>query len=87
MSLRPDRTGGELRSRDQQVGEYVPDVDALGRDIPESRAAFRERNPLTPRAQPKARATKRIIARVAAPLASHRLQISKVARRKPIPAM
>ena len=85
MSLRPDRTGGELRARDQQIGEYVAEVDDMGRDIPEAKAVFRERHALTARNGVKTLATASVSP--AAPVASHRLRISKLARRKPVPAM
>lgn len=87
MSLRPDRTGGELRSRDQQIGEYVAEVDDMGRDIPEAKAAFRERHPFTPKSADQKAVSSRSGKGATTSASSHRLQISKIARRKPIPAM
>ena len=93
MGLRTDRFGGELRARAQRIGEYVPAVDALGRNIPQT-AALRERHEL--KALPKGkdaevRKTVRLLKRrggvTTKILAQHRLGISKQARRKPAPTM
>lgn len=86
MNLRPDRAGGELRAREQQIGEYVADVDASGRDIPEAKATFRERFSASEQTAAKAGASSQVKTR-ATSLTGHRLQISRIARRKPVPAM
>jgi hypothetical protein len=93
MSLHPDRFGGELRSRPQQVGEYVPEVDAYGRDIrrkkaPKERHKFQR---ILPEIKDRAiLQTDRILKRGSSSdkvIAIHRLRISAQARRKPVPTM
>jgi ribosomal protein S4 len=91
MSLRPDAVGGELRSREQQVGEYVAEVDDEGRDILEKDAPFRERHSLAVRNTKFKSFTKRTAGELLSPVAlllkKQRLRISQIARRKPIPSM
>lgn len=93
MSLRRDQFGGELRSRSQQVGEYVADVDATGRDIPRSDAP-KERHKfqkIMPEIEDtEINKTNRILkygSLVSKTVALHRLQIASQARRKPVPSM
>jgi len=93
MSLRRDRFGGELRSRPQQVGEYVADVDADGRDIRRANAP-RERHKfqriLPEKEDTEIKKTNRILKYGSASsktIALHRLQIASQARRKPVPTM
>jgi len=96
MTLRRDRFGGELRSRTQQVGEYVAEVDASGRDIPRKNAPlerhkFQKIMPVLPVIRdPEYKKTDRVLKR--GPLSSkivarHRLEITEQARRKPVPSM
>jgi len=94
MSLRPDRLGGELRSRPQKVGEYVAEVDAKGRDI-RRKNALKERHKFQPTAlplvkDPEIKKTNRILKK--GPVSDrivtrHRLGITRQARRKPVPTM
>jgi hypothetical protein len=102
MRSRPGLLAGELRAREQQIGEYVPNVDAHGRDVllgeedapltsvGSRRSRFRERHAFAPRPQPKltelARA-KRAQRGALKPFVHQRLQISKSLRKKPIPMM
>ena len=93
MTLRRDRYGGEIRSQPQQIGEYVADVDAEGRDIPRKNAP-KERHKFQ-RLPPKKidgeiQKTDRILKRGSSldkTIALHRLMISGMARRKPVPTM
>ena len=93
MALRRDRFGGELRSRPQQVGQYVADVDDQGRDIPRS-SALKERHKFQ-RILPEIKDTEinktaRILkygSITSKTIALHRLQIARQARRKPAPTM
>lgn len=93
MSLRRDQFGGELRSRSQQVGEYVADVDAAGRDIrrsdaPKERHKFQKIMPEIE--DTEINKTNRILKYGSSTLktvALHRLQIATQARRKPVPSM
>jgi hypothetical protein len=76
---------------EQQPGEYVPDVDVRGADISAEDAPFREREELQVSPQPADPEAERLEALRAAgkaihPLTAHRLQISAMARRKPIPS-
>jgi hypothetical protein len=93
MTLRPDRFGGELRSRQQQVGEYVAEVDAEGRDIrrkdaPKERHKYQK---ILPRVKDtELSKTDALLKR--APVSTkivtrHRLGITKEARRKPVPSL
>lgn len=93
MTLRRDRFGGEIRSRPQQVGEYVAEVDASGRDIrrkdaPKERHKFQR---IMPEGKDREiQKTARILkggSRSSKLIAIHRLQIADQARRKPIPTM
>lgn len=92
-ALRPDRFGGELRSRAQQVGEYVPDVDARGRDIkrknaPRERHKFQKVLPVVIDSEIKK--TNKILkkgSRLDRSLARQRLRISRQAARKPVPGI
>ena len=80
---------GELRPVEQQIGQYVPDVDARGKDIPYAKARAVERHAYAPRPQPKLTELK-LLTRVKSAAHSfvrQRLTISKSLRRKPIPAM
>lgn len=96
MSIRFDRFGGQLRSQPQQVGEYVAEVDAFGRDIPRKKAP-RERHkyqkimPSVPvDKDPEIKKTDRILKYGSATskiIARHRMEIARQARRKPIPSM
>jgi len=93
MTLRPDRFGGELRARPQQVGEYVPAVDVLGRDIPRKKAA-KERHKFQtalPAAQDhETKKTNRILKKgpiIDRMLTRQRLKISQQALRKPLPTL
>jgi ribosomal protein S4 len=96
MSIRFDRYGGQLRSQPQQVGEYVAEVDAFGRDIPRKKAP-RERHkyqkimPSVPvDKDPEIKKTDRILKHGSATskiVVRHRLEIARQARRKPIPSM
>jgi ribosomal protein S4 len=93
MTLRPDRFGGELRSRQQQVGEYVAEVDAEGQDI-RRKDALKERHKYqkilpavkdtellrTDALLKRAPVSTKIVTR-------HRLGITKEARRKPVPSL
>jgi len=93
MTLRRDRFGGELRSRPQQVGEYVADVDDLGKDIsrknaPKERHKFQRILPETKDSEISK--TDRILkygSISSKTIALHRLQIARQARRKPVPTM
>lgn len=85
---------GELPMREQQIGEYVADIDTRGQDIPESKA-LRERHDFAPRAaanrnklrklkksnRPKREAT------LDRTLKGQRLKVSRWVRRKPIPTL
>ena len=93
MTLRRDRFGGEIRSRPQQVGEYVAEVDASGRDIrrkdaPKERHKFQR---IMPEGKDREiQKTAQILksgSRSSKLIAIHRLQIADQARRKPIPTM
>jgi len=92
-ALRPDRFGGELRSRAQQVGEYVADVDAEGRDIkrknaPRERHKFQKVLPIV--MDPEIKKTNKILrkgSRLDRSLARQRLRISRQAARKPMPGI
>jgi hypothetical protein len=78
-----------LRPIEQQIGEYVPDVDVRGKDIPYTKARALERHKYSPRPQPKLTEVK-LLSRVrgsARFFVRQRLEISKSLRRKPIPAM
>lgn len=94
MGLRRDRFGGELKTRAQQVGEYVADVDDFGRDIPRKKAP-KERHKfqqkiLLEKEDPELRRTSRILkygSTTRKTIALHRLQIAEQARRKPVPNM
>ena len=93
MSLRRDRFGGELRTRPQQVGEYVADVDALGQDI-KRKDALKERHKYqkltTASGDVEIKKTNRVLKRGQASsklVARHRLGIAEQARRKPVPTM
>lgn len=86
-----DKFGGELQNIEQQIGEYVAEVDDEGVSIPRSRARP-ERDELSVRPQPadpEAVRIEKLKAQRAMlhPLTKNRLQISAIARRKPIPAM
>jgi ribosomal protein S4 len=97
MGLRRDRYGGELRSIPQQVGEYVAEVDAQGRDIKRKDAPARERHKyqelmpvLSPERDPEIKKTNKNLKRgsaVTQMITRHRLQIAAEARRKPVPTM
>ena len=85
---KPGRLAGEIRAVEQQIGQYVSDVDERGKDIPYSKAK-RERHAFAPGPQPKLTELK-LLSRVKAaarPFVRQRLKISKTLRRKPIPAM
>jgi hypothetical protein len=93
MSLRPDRFGGELRSRQQQVGEYVAEVDAEGKDIarkdaPKERHKYQK---ILPSVKDKEfLKTNRLLKRAplnAKLITKHRLSITDEARRKPVPGL
>jgi hypothetical protein len=77
-----------LRDIEQQVGEYVADVDETGADIPKERAPH-ELEPLQVRPQPRdseIAKTKNLIRNRKIPaVTKHRLAISMQARKKPIP--
>lgn len=79
---------GELRAREQQIGEYVADVDDSGRDIPQERA-LRERHAFVSRpAQKLPELNKVARARgLDKTFARQRLKVSKWVRRKPIPTL
>lgn len=91
--MRPDRFGGELRARQQQVGEYVPDVDAYGRDIkrkdaPKERHKFQRILPKV--VDPEIKKTNKILkkgSRLDRSLVRQRLRISRQATRKPVPGI
>lgn len=100
MRSRPGLLAGELRAREQQIGEYVANVDEKGRDIPLGeedvslgaqpfRAQFRERHAYSPRAQPKMTELARTknVRGALRGFVHQRLQISRVLRKKPIPMM
>lgn len=97
MGLRRDRYGGELRSIPQQVGEYVAEVDAQGRDIKRKDAPARERYKyqelmpvVSPERDPEIKKTNKNLKRGSAVMqmiTRHRLQIAAEARRKPVPTM
>jgi ribosomal protein S4 len=88
--IKTDNIGGEVGSIDQQIGQYVPEVDDLGQDIPEEEAEFVEREP---RAETPASVVTVSEDENLVPAGRHRkviaqrLKISREARRKPIPAM
>ena len=93
MSLRPDRYGGELRSRSQQVGEYVPDVDEKGRSIPK-KFALKERHKfkkiLPTVADREVLKTNKILKSGTLAerlLVRQRLRITRQAIRKPLPGL
>lgn len=93
MSVRPDRFGGQLRSRAQQVGEYVPDVDASGRNV-RRKNALRERHKfqkILPKVNdPEIKKTNKILKQKPLTdrlLARQRLKIAKQALRKPMPTL
>lgn len=89
--IRSDKYAGELRAREQQIGQYVPEVDSAGRDISAADAPFRERHPLTRRPSkedPAVKVTEKALKRGAdAAVTRHRLRISKAVQRKPVPSM
>jgi hypothetical protein len=97
MGLRTDRYGGELRSVPQQVGEYVSDVDADGRDIKRKDAVSKERHKyqeimptVSPERDPEIKKTNKNLKRgsaVTQMITRHRLKIAAEARRKPVPTM
>ncbi len=94
MSLRPDRLGGELRSRPQKVGEYVAEVDAKGRDIrrkdaPKERHKFQQKI-LPSVKEMEIKKTNRVLKRgpvIDRIVTRHRLGITREARRKPVPTL
>jgi len=89
LRSKPGRLAGELRPVEQQIGEYVPDVDAQGKDISYAKARGVERHTYAPRPQPKLTELK-LLSRVCGPARAfvrQRLEISKSVRRKPIPTM
>jgi ribosomal protein S4 len=93
MTLRPDRFGGELQARSQQVGEYVPAVDVSGRDVPRKHAA-KERHTfqnLLPTAQEhETKKTNSILKKgpiIDRMLTRQRLKISQQVLRKPLPTL
>jgi hypothetical protein len=78
---------GEDMGREQQVGEYVAEVDAEGKDILEEDAVFREREPQT---VPSPAPVISFIVEDNSPasvLALERSVISREAQTKPIPSM
>jgi hypothetical protein len=86
-----DKYGGELQNIEQQIGEYVADVDAAGVSVP-APLARPEREALSPRPQPADPEVERIKklkerSITLHPLTKNRLRISTQARKKPIPAM
>jgi ribosomal protein S4 len=96
MTLRRDRFGGELRSRPQQVGEYVAEVDSLGRDIrrkdaPRERHKFQKIMPVLPiEKDPEIKKTNKVLKRGSATdkiITKHRMIIAGQALRKPVPTM
>lgn len=93
MSLRRDRFGGEFRSRQQQVGEYVADVDDAGRNIRRQNAPkerHKYQNILPEKEDKSVKRTLRILKHGSTEsklVTLHRLPISKLARRKPAPTM
>jgi ribosomal protein S4 len=89
--IKPDKFGGELQNVEQQVGEYVAPVDSRGKDILASEGDL-EREELSVRPQPRDMEAERIAKARAQgtpllPIAHHRLAISNLARKKPIPAL
>lgn len=84
--IRGKRPEGELALIEQQIGQYVAEVDDRGVDIPEDKAPFREREEFVPN---------KIVEGVVKPvkkgprrqLALQRRAVSLEARRKPVPTM
>lgn len=87
MNLRKDSLGGEIRAKSQRVGEYVPETDAAGKDIPEYASTHRERHPLQPVKKNKLKSILKNKQKKNDPIFKQRLRISKIARRKPVPTM
>lgn len=84
-----DKFGGEFPAIEQRPGEYVPEVDTLGRDIPQERAGHREREPFLPRPAGRLTEPKDVVlqdpeARV---INKQRRKISLDVRAKPIPSV
>ena len=93
MTLRPDRFGGELRSRQQQVGEYVAEVDAEGQDVrrkdaPKERHKYQKILPSIKDAELlKTNTLLKRASVITKVVTRHRLGITKEARRKPVPSL
>lgn len=78
MQSRTGKLAGELRAREQQIGEYVSDVDARGQDVPQTRA-LRERHDFVVQTQPQLNETRKISSArgLDKTFAKQRLSISK----------
>jgi ribosomal protein S4 len=87
---RRPRLRGELPAIPRHVGEYVPEVDEFGKDIPELLAPRERHAPLVsqkPRKQRKHLRLKKYSPGLAGLFERQRLRISELLRRKPVPTM
>lgn len=91
MSCKPKfqgkRPAGQLPLIEQQIGQYVAEVDEQGFDIPESRAPFREREEFVPAKVADSALVEPINPGPRALLAVQQRAVSVEARRKPVPTM
>jgi len=91
VSCRPKAKGkrpaGQLPLIEQQIGQYVAEVDEQGFDIPESQAPFREREEFVPAKATDAVVIEPIVPGRRALLAAQQRAVSVEARRKPVPTM
>jgi len=85
--IKGKRPAGELALIEQQIGEYVPEVDSRGIDIPEDEAVFREREEFVAGVADKAAAIKPFRRGPRSLLAVQRRAVSVEARKKPIPTL
>lgn len=85
--MRGKRPAGQLPLIEQQIGQYVAEVDDQGRDIPEAQALFREREEFAPAKIVDNAAVLPIAPGPRALLAIQQRAVSVEVRRKPVPTM